>query len=113
MRRIVGALRDEGDAARAPTANLADIERLARDDAFPLRVIVTLTGELDELDTSMQSTLYRLAQEAVTNAVRHAHGAGGVTVRIEGRSGARSPAGRRRRGTSHREPRTRVLACVA
>ena len=87
MRRIVGALRDEGDAARAPTANLADIERLARDDAFPLRVIVTLTGELDELDTSMQSTLYRLAQEAVTNAVRHAHGAGGVTVRIEGEAG--------------------------
>ena len=87
MRRIVGALRDEGDAAHAPAATLADIERMARDDAFPLRVIVTLTGELDELDTSMQSTLYRLAQEAVTNAVRHTHGAGGVTVRIEGETG--------------------------
>jgi signal transduction histidine kinase len=88
MRRIVGALRDDGEAARAPTATLADIERLARDDAFPLRVDVTLTGELDALDTSMQSTLYRLAQESVTNAVRHARGARSVSVRIEGGAGS-------------------------
>ena len=84
MRRIVGALRDGDDAARAPTATLEDIERLARDDASPLEVGVTLIGELDDLDTTLESTLYRLAQESVTNAVRHARAARTVTVRIEG-----------------------------
>ena len=84
MRRIVGALRDDGEPARAPAATLADIERLARHDAFPLRVDVTFAGELGGLDAVLESTLYRLAQESVTNSIRHARAASSVVVRVEG-----------------------------
>lgn len=84
MRRMVGVLRDSCEASRAPAATLADIERLARDDASSLAVNVTLTGALDDLDATLQSTLYRLAQESVTNAVRHARAARSVAVWVEG-----------------------------
>ncbi|MEM1435263.1 MAG: sensor histidine kinase [Pseudomonadota bacterium] len=84
MRRIVGALRGPGAAARSPTAKLEDIRRLARDAAAPVPVDVTFAGALDNLDTTLESTLYRIAQEAVTNAVRHARGANQVTVHVEG-----------------------------
>ena len=86
MRSIVGVLRDDGQVERAPLASLADIERLAADDTYPVRIDVTFTGELDDLDTSLTSTLYRLTQESVTNAVRHAEGAQSVTVHITGES---------------------------
>ena len=84
MRRIVRALRDDGEAERSPMASLADIERLATDDNFPLRIDVTLSGELEDLDSTLASTLFRLTQEAATNAVRHAEGAQSVTVHITG-----------------------------
>lgn len=84
MRSIVRALRDDGHAERTPAASLADIERLAADDTYPLRIAVTLSGELDDLDTTLASTLFRLTQESVTNAVRHAEGAQSVTVHVTG-----------------------------
>lgn len=84
MRSIVRALRDDGHAERTPAASLADIERLAADDTYPLRIAVTLSGELDDLDTMLASTLFRLTQESVTNAVRHAEGAQSVTVHVTG-----------------------------
>lgn len=87
MRSIVGALRDDGQAELAPAASLADIERLAADDTYPLRIDVTFIGELDDLDTTLTSTLFRLTQESLTNAVRHAQGAQSVTVHIMGESG--------------------------
>ena len=84
MRSIVRALRDDDEAERTPAESLADIERLAAEDTYPLQIEVSLTGELDDLDATLTSTLYRLAQESVTNAVRHAEGAQTVTVRIKG-----------------------------
>ena len=86
MRLIVRALREDELAERAPGATLADIERLALDEGCPLQVNVTLMGELENLNSMLQSTLYRLAQEAVTNAVRHACGAQTVTVNVVGDS---------------------------
>jgi signal transduction histidine kinase len=84
MRNIVRALRDDTEVDRTPMAKLADIKGLAQDSACPLDVSVTLTGELDDLDTTLESTLYRLAQEAVTNSVRHARGAKSVSVHVIG-----------------------------
>lgn len=83
MRRMVGSLRADGPAALAPQAGLADIERLAGEGAGPA-VQVTLTGELDGLSASMEASLYRLAQESITNARRHARNATHIAVEIEG-----------------------------
>ncbi|MBX2868394.1 MAG: sensor histidine kinase [Acidiferrobacterales bacterium] len=84
MRTIIGALRDKDRAELTPSATLADIERLGRDAAFPLTVDIKLSGALDNLDTTLSSTLFRLAQEGVTNAVRHAQGAHSVIVSVHG-----------------------------
>lgn len=90
MRHIVRALREngedgeDGEGAHAPGATLADIERLARQDAYPLQIDVTLTGTLDDLDAVLSMTLYRLTREALTNAARHAREASGVSVHVVG-----------------------------
>ncbi|WP_018656903.1 GAF domain-containing sensor histidine kinase [Actinomadura flavalba] len=51
----------------------AALAGLARDTGASLDVTVTVTGELDaELPDHVQTALYRIAQEAVANALRHA-----------------------------------------
>jgi signal transduction histidine kinase len=47
-------------------------------------VDVHLSGDLDRLPPSVGTAVYRIAQEAVTNAVRHARDATLVTVEIGG-----------------------------
>ena len=83
MRQMVGSLRASEPAALAPQAGLADIERLADEPAGP-DVEVAMTGDLDGLSASMEASLYRLAQESITNARRHARNASRITVEIEG-----------------------------
>lgn len=81
LRSIVGALRD--DAALAPAAGLAQIRELARSSTRP-SVEVALVGNLDGLTAVLERALFRLAQEAVTNAIKHARNASTVTLRIVG-----------------------------
>ncbi len=83
LRTLVGALRD--DAALAPAAGLAQIRALAQSATRPT-VEVALVGDLDGLPAVMERALFRLAQEAVTNARKHARNASTVTVRIAGES---------------------------
>lgn len=82
MRLMVGALRDDDAADLAPQRGVADIEKLARAVSGPPRVEVELSGDLDDLRPAVGAALYRLAQEAVTNAVRHSRHASRVTVRV-------------------------------
>lgn len=85
MRTMVGALRDgESPAALAPQPTVRDIERFARRDGSGARVEVELTGSLDDLSPSLAATLYRIAQEAVTNATRHARHATRIDVHVRG-----------------------------
>lgn len=83
LRTIVGVLRHAEDAELEPQQGVADIERLGAADHGP-RVDVTLTGDLDDLAPSLGAGLYRIAQEAVTNAMRHARHATRVDVRVDG-----------------------------
>jgi len=89
MRRMVGVLRD-GDAGvqTAPRAGLDDIGALASDSvgeaASGPPVEVHMTGELDDLDPAIEASLFRLVQEAITNARRHAQHATRISVSIEG-----------------------------
>ncbi|WP_249667485.1 sensor histidine kinase [Cellulomonas fengjieae] len=84
MRLMVGALREDGAAALAPPRGVADIELLAHAVSGSPRVEVELTGDLDDLRPAVGAALYRLAQEAVTNAVRHARHASRVGVLVAG-----------------------------
>ena len=84
MRTMVGALRDREDADLAPQNGVADIERLARSVDDEPRVRVRLAGDLDELSPAIGSAAYRIAQESVTNAVRHARDATRIDVQIVG-----------------------------
>jgi len=84
MRAMVGALRDGEAAELAPQRGVADIAGLADMPAGDARVGVALSGDLDGLRPAVQSALYRMAQESVTNAVRHARRATRIDVRVVG-----------------------------
>ena len=57
-------------SAQSLSAALADIARSA--ERADVRTRLDLTGDLDEWPAAVRTTVYRLVQEAVTNAVRHA-----------------------------------------
>ncbi len=84
MRAMVGALRDREDADLALQNSLADIERLARSVDDEPRVQVRLTGDFHELSPAVGSATYRIAQESVTNALRHARNATRIDVQVVG-----------------------------
>jgi len=82
MRAMVGLLRHGAGPDFAPQPGLADIERLARGVGGWPRVDVQVAGNLSGISPRLGVALYRIAQEAVTNAVRHARDATRVTVRV-------------------------------
>jgi signal transduction histidine kinase len=86
MRSMVGALRNaEEGADLRPQQGLRDLSQLERSvGASGPRVVVELDDGLGELRPAVDAACYRLAQEAVTNAQRHARDASQVTVRVDG-----------------------------
>ncbi|MBX9246869.1 sensor histidine kinase, partial [Actinotalea ferrariae] len=66
----------------APSRGLADVVLLADDDAPGPHVRVTVEGDADDVAPSVGAAVYRIAQESVTNARRHARGARRVEVRV-------------------------------
>jgi signal transduction histidine kinase len=85
MRTMVGALRDrQNQPAVAPQRCIADIERLAANGTDSLRIDVELCGELTNLPAALEAALYRVAQESVTNAQRHAQQATRIEVKVTG-----------------------------
>ena len=86
MRTMVGVLRDGEEPDRAPQRGVADIARLARGAGDGPRVDVELSGDLDHLLPLVEAAVYRLAQESITNAVRHARNATRVSVIVVGDS---------------------------
>ena len=88
MRSMVGALRRPGEApALVPQRGLADIERLALLAGEGPRVDVELSGGLDDLRPAVEAAIYRLVQESITNAVRHARTATRIAVSVAGENG--------------------------
>ncbi len=82
MRAMIGLLRSESaeDEVTAP-ARLAELARLV-ESARAAGMTVTVDSTVDEeLPTAVDLTAYRIAQESLTNAVKHAPG-GRVTVRL-------------------------------
>ena len=87
MRTIVLALRDDNDAALTPQRGVSDIPGLAGGVEGSPVVDVRLAGDLDDLGPAVGVAVYRLAQEAITNARRHARAATRVAVDVVGEDG--------------------------
>jgi signal transduction histidine kinase len=83
MRRLVGMLRNGDGDPLAPQPALADLPRLVaqvREAGLPVELHVE--GESCELPVGIELSAYRIVQEALTNALKHAGDAQAtVTVR--------------------------------
>ncbi|MFF4880905.1 MULTISPECIES: sensor histidine kinase [unclassified Micromonospora] len=106
MRAMVRVLRRNQPADLWPSPRVADIERLAGRFRTGPAVDVDLRGDLGDLPPTVGSALYRLAQESVTNARRHARHATRIEVSVaaddtsvrlrvsdDGEAGAARPTG--------------------
>jgi DNA-binding NarL/FixJ family response regulator len=87
MRRVVGALRDpEEGPALVPRPSLSRVDKLvaqAREAGLP--VDLEIEGEPVSLPADVDLTAYRLVQEGLTNAIKHASARhADVRVRYEG-----------------------------
>ena len=83
MRRLLGVLHHSDE--RAPQPTLRELDRLVeRTRAAGLPVSLTVEGEPQSLPAGMDLAAYRVVQEALTNAIKHAGAAPTeVTVRWE------------------------------
>ena len=84
LRAIVGVLRAHRQTGFTPQPGVAEVEQLATDGQAHLCVEVVLGGELGDLSPAVGAAIYRLAQESITNARRHARHASRVTVTVTG-----------------------------
>ncbi|WP_282697086.1 histidine kinase [Streptomyces sp. CC208A] len=78
LRRILGVVRAEDyEAPDAPQPTLADLDGLvANVREAGLDVALTVTGAVRELPQGVELSAYRIVQEALSNVLRHAPGAG-------------------------------------
>jgi signal transduction histidine kinase len=83
MRAMVRMLRDQEPVDYTPQPGVADLERLAGGSPAGPRIEVTLSGDLAGLPAAVDGAVFRIAREAVTNALRHARHATRVDVRVE------------------------------
>jgi signal transduction histidine kinase len=84
MRAMVRVLRNEAPVDYTPPPGVADLERLSGASPAGPRVEVRVSGDLGALPAAIDAAVFRIAQEAVTNALRHARNATLVDVRVSG-----------------------------
>ncbi len=83
MRSLVGVLR-EGEAAQlSPGGSIASLQHLATSPNDGPRVHLVVTGDLDGIDTAVDTAVYRVVQESVTNTRWHAHAATRIDVLVQ------------------------------
>lgn len=82
MRALVRILRTNETDALTPGPRIADLAQLAGPSRGGPTVDVELIGDLEGLSPPVSAAVYRLAQEAVTNARRHARRATRIAVSV-------------------------------
>lgn len=84
MRRLLGAMRSDGDGLElAPQPSLRNLSSLVADvERAGLPVSLHVEGEPSRLPPAIDLSAYRIVQEGLTNALKHAHAShADVTVR--------------------------------
>jgi signal transduction histidine kinase len=84
MRLMVGTLRDGAAPALAPQRGVADLGQLAISGRTPPRIDVRVSGDVTGLAPGIDAAIFRIAQESVTNALRHAREATRIEVSVVG-----------------------------
>jgi signal transduction histidine kinase len=82
MRSMVHLLRRNEPAERTPGKHIADLADLAGRARVGPSVDVEIRGDLDDVPPSVGAAIYRIAQESVTNARRHARHATRIEVSV-------------------------------
>lgn len=82
MRTIVRSLRRDEAAELAPSPRIEDLEHLASRPAGGPAIDVDVSGKIDDLPPSISAAIYRVAQESITNARRHARNATRIEVGV-------------------------------
>ena len=82
LRSIVRVLRHDGSAELTPSPQLGDIERLAGVRPGGASVSVAIEGDTGTVPPPVAAAVFRIAQESVTNALRHARDLTRVDVRV-------------------------------
>jgi signal transduction histidine kinase len=88
MRRMLGVLRSDGrdeDAAELrPQPTLAELEPLVGSfTSAGLTIALAVTGRRAQLPAGVELTAYRIVQESLTNALRHAGAGAHVDVTVD------------------------------
>jgi signal transduction histidine kinase len=85
LRRVVGVLREEGAAPLVPQPGLDQLPALVRDvERAGVPVTLTVSGAPGTISRTLDTSAYRIVQEALTNVLRHAGPAAAhVTVTYE------------------------------
>ncbi|BDZ64890.1 sensor histidine kinase [Agromyces mangrovi Wang et al. 2018] len=84
MRRLVGVLRTDEAATREPPPGLDTVGRVAdRVTAAGLPVTIRTTGAARDLPVALDIAAFRVVQEGLTNAMRHATGATRAAVEVD------------------------------
>lgn len=87
LRSMVRVLRQGDTAELAPSPRLGDIEQLAGTRPGGAAVIVKVAGDDGSIPPPVAAAVFRLAQESVTNALRHARQVTLVDVFVEADAG--------------------------
>ena len=66
-----------------PQAALEDLSELTEDDRAGPAVELTIRGDRGALGPALEASIYRIAQESVTNATRHARNATLVAIEVD------------------------------
>ena len=83
LRQILGVLRDsEAGSSASPVQTIVDIGSLV-DSATDLDVTLSTAGAIDSVPSGVATSAFRVVQEALTNARRHAGPNATIDVRVE------------------------------